>query len=264
MTTLYLGAAAIAVYASALIFHVLQLRKHPQLPSTLLQVATLTAIVFHSITMVGLLLQGTDLDLSLVKILALISLVVNFIVFISGLRKPLHNLYIFLFPIAVLTLLIALTGETTKTTVLLSPQIQAHVLLSIVAYSLLAIAALQALFVGYQDFQLRNKHQNLLMRAFPPLQTMEALLFEIIWAGEVLLSLSLLSGFLFYESIFGQQLVHKVVFSLIAWTFYAVLLWGRHQKGWRGSTAIRLTWAGFVAILLGYIGSKFVLEILLS
>ena len=146
----------------------------------------------------------------------------------------------------------------------MSADMQAHVLISLLAYSLLAIAALQALLAGSQDWQLKHKLQNLLMRTFPPVQTMEALLFELIWAGEILLTLSLLSGFLFYDDLFAQKLVHKVVFSLVAWAVYAILLWGRHYRGWRGNKAIRWTWAGFSAILLGFIGSKFVVEFILS
>jgi|TARA_B110000259_G_scaffold187781_1_gene243301 ABC-type uncharacterized transport system permease subunit len=93
---------------------------------------------------------------------------------------------------------------------------------------------------------------------------MEALLFELIWAGQILLTLSLLSGFLFYDDFFAQKLAHKVVFSLVAWLVYATLLWGRHYRGWRGNKAIRWTWAGFSAMLVGYLGSKFVVEFLLS
>jgi len=103
----------------------------------------------------------------------------------------------------------------------------------------------------------------LLMRTFPPLQSMEALLFELIWAGEIMLTLSLLSGFVFYEDFFAQKLLHKVAFSLVAWAFFGVLLWGRQFQGWRGKTAARWTWAGFIAIVLGYVGSKVVLEFLL-
>ena len=93
---------------------------------------------------------------------------------------------------------------------------------------------------------------------------METLLFELIWAGEILLTLSLVSGFLFFDDLFAQQLVHKVTFSIVAWAVYAILLWGRHNRGWRGNKAIRWTWAGFIAILLGYIGSKIVLEFILT
>ena len=101
------------------------------------------------------------------------------------------------------------------------------------------------------------------MRTLPPVQTMEILLFELIWAGEILLTLSLVSGFLFFDDLFAQHLVHKVAFSLVAWFVYVILLWGRHSRGWRGNKAIRWTWGGFIAILLGYIGSKVVMEFIL-
>jgi ABC-type uncharacterized transport system permease subunit len=185
------------------------------------------------------------------------------VMFCSGLKKPIHSLNLFLFPISALTIAAALASASTKTAAMLAPSMQLHVLLSILAYSLLAMAALQAALMGYQNWQLKHKHQNLLMRTFPPLQSMEALLFELIWAGELMLTLSLLSGFIFYEDFFAQKLLHKVVFSLAAWVFFGVLLWGRQVQGWRGKTAIRWTWAGFIAIVLGYVGSKVVIEFLL-
>ena len=258
-----LGFAAIAVYAYGLVYHLLQLRTDPQFNPILLQVITGIGISLHALAISGLLLIEGGLDLSLFKILALLALVINILVFVSGLKKPLHSLYLVLLPVSALCLLAALTNPSTKPPALMSAPIQAHVLISILAYSLLAIAALQALLAGYQDWQLKHKHQNILMRTLPPVQTMEILLFELIWAGEILLTLSLVSGFLFFDDLFAQHLVHKVAFSLVAWFVYAILLWGRHSRGWRGNKAIRWTWAGFIAIVLGYIGSKVVMEFIL-
>jgi ABC-type uncharacterized transport system permease subunit len=263
MTGSMLGFAAIAVYAYGLVYHLLQLRTDPQFNPILLQVITGIGISLHALAISGLLLIEGGLDLSLFKILALLALVINILVFVSGLKKPLHSLYLMLLPISALCLLAALTNPSTKPPALMSVPIQAHVLISILAYSLLAIAALQALLAGYQDWQLKHKHQNILMRTLPPVQTMEILLFELIWAGEILLTLSLVSGFLFFDDLFAQHLVHKVAFSLVAWFVYVILLWGRHSRGWRGNKAIRWTWGGFIAILLGYIGSKVVMEFIL-
>jgi ABC-type uncharacterized transport system permease subunit len=262
MTSL-LASAAVAVYLLAFGYQVLQLRKQINTPTLALQLVTALAIVLHSQAVADLLFSSEGLDLSLLKIFALISLIINVVVFCSGLKKPIHSLNLLLFPISALTITAALAGASTKTAVMLAPSMQLHVLLSILAYSLLAIAALQAALMGYQNWQLKHKHQNLLMRTFPPLQSMEALLFELIWAGELILTLSLLSGFIFYDDFFAQKLLHKVVFSLVAWVFFGVLLWGRQVQGWRGKTAIRWTWAGFIAIVLGYVGSKVVLEFLL-
>ena len=220
------------------------------------------AIALHLVAAHQLLRSSGGLDLGLLKVLALISAVVNLVVWTSALRKPIDNLYPLLLPAAALFLagvLLAPQGAALQ----LSPQLQGHIVISLLAYSLLTVAALQALLVAYQDWQLHHKHQNAFMRRLPPLQTMEALLFEFVWIGQILLTLSLLSGFLYYEDFTAQHLLHKVVFSLIAWLFFAILLWGRHRLGWRGYTAVRLTWAGFGAIVLGYVGSKFVLEFVL-
>ena len=85
----------------------------------------------------------------------------------------------------------------------------------------------------------------------------------LIWTGEVLLALSLVTGAMFFENLFAQHLAHKTVLSIIAWLVFATLLWGRHQLGWRGITAIKWTLAGFSLLILAYFGSKIVLEFVL-
>jgi len=102
------------------------------------------------------------------------------------------------------------------------------------------------------------------MATLPPLQTMEALLFEMLWAGTVLLGLSIITGLLFFEDLRSQHLIHKMFFSLIALLVYCTLLWGRHFHGWRGKKAIRWTLGGFVALMLAYFGTKLVLELILA
>jgi ABC-type uncharacterized transport system permease subunit len=114
-----------------------------------------------------------------------------------------------------------------------------------------------------QDRHLHRRHPGGFVRALPPLQTMEALLFEMIAVGFVLLSISLASGFLFLEDMFAQHLAHKTILSVAAWTVFALLLWGRFRFGWRGRTALRWTIAGFLVLMLAYFGSKAVLELIL-
>ena len=83
-------------------------------------------------------------------------------------------------------------------------------------------------------------------------------------AGFILLTLSLLTGAIFLENIFAQHLVHKTSLSLLAWIVFAILLWGRWRSGWRGRRAIRWTLGGFSVLVLAYIGSKLVLELVLG
>jgi ABC-type uncharacterized transport system permease subunit len=144
-----------------------------------------------------------------------------------------------------------------------STGLASHVIFSIIAYGVLTIASLQAVALAIQENALK-KHRTLkLINILPPLQTMEELLFDMLWLGFILLSASIASGYLFVEDLFAQHLVHKTVFSITAWLVFATLLWGRHQQGWRGKTAVRWTLVGFAALMLAYFGSKFVLELLL-
>jgi ABC-type uncharacterized transport system permease subunit len=89
-------------------------------------------------------------------------------------------------------------------------------------------------------------------------------MFQLIGAGFALLTLALVSGILFVENLFAQHLIHKTVLSLAAWAVFGVLLFGRWRWGWRGRRAVRLTLAGMVLLLLGFLGSRFVLELVLK
>jgi ABC-type uncharacterized transport system permease subunit len=244
--------------------YVLKLSNKGRIKINLIQALTGLAIVIHGFATFGLLLHEGGLDLSLLKILSLLALVINGLVFLSSIKEPIHSLYLALFPISAVTLVFALISASTKSTDVIPYSLQVHILTSIIAYSFLAIAALQALLAGYQNWQLKHKHQNVLMRTMPALETMEKLLFKLIWVGEILLTASLLTGFYVYDDFFAQQLIHKVTFSIVAWLVYAVLIFGRYHYGWRGQRAINWTWVGFSAILLGYLGSKFVIEFILS
>jgi ABC-type uncharacterized transport system permease subunit len=139
-----------------------------------------------------------------------------------------------------------------------------HIACSLSANALLAIAAMQAGLVALQDRQLRTHHNLGMTRWLPPLQKMERLLFELLWIGFAVLSLAIISGFVFLEDMLAQHVAHKTVFTISAWVVYASLLWGHYKLGWRSRTAVKLTLIGFSLILLAYFGSKFVLQWLLN
>jgi len=141
---------------------------------------------------------------------------------------------------------------------------QAHVVLSLLAFSLLAIAAFQAALLAIQDHYLRLRRPGGFVRALPPLETMERLLFRIIALGFIFLTAALLLGWVALEDLFAQHLVHKTALSLVAWAVFGILLWGRWYFGWRGRTAVRWTTGGLTVLLLAYFGSKLVLELILG
>lgn len=145
-----------------------------------------------------------------------------------------------------------------------------HIAVAILAYSTLTIAAFHAVLMALQESRLhtRNAQAGWLAAALdqlPALLTMEKLLFRLIWIGFVLLSLTVLSGVVFTEQLFGTVLKwdHKSVFAMLSWLLFAALLAGRQWRGWRGKTALRFTLAGFATLVLAYVGSRFVLEVVL-
>lgn len=222
----------------------------------------------------GFLLQGyavylelhhpNGIDLSFFPVGSLVAWAVAGMVLASSLRQRLDNLFIGVFPLAAITALLAGFMDTSSMPKPYAGGLITHILLSLLAYSLFTIATVQAVLLSRQEAALKQHHTRGLVTSLPPLQMMERLLFESLWAGFVLLSASLVSGFLFVDNLFAQHLAHKTLLSLFAWLVYAVLLAGRHFLGWRSRTAVRWTLGGFVLLMLGFFGSKLVLELLLK
>lgn len=147
-----------------------------------------------------------------------------------------------------------------------SPAFRAHFIIAMLAYSLFTLAALHAMLMAIAERQL---HSGRLTRTFanlPPLLTMETLLFRLIGIAFILLTLTLSSGIVFSESLFGQafRLDHKTVFAIVSWLLFGALLVGRRVWGWRGRVALRWTLAGFTTLVLAYVGSRFVIEVVLG
>lgn len=150
-----------------------------------------------------------------------------------------------------------------------------HLILAMLAYSFFALAALHALVMALLEQQLHfakrpgtHRSSDVLkgpLAGLPPLLTLETLIFRIIGLGFFFLTLTLLTGTIFSETIFGRalQFNHKTLFALISWCIFASLLAGRHLYGWRGRIALRWTFAGFATLLLAYVGSRFVIEVIL-
>lgn len=141
-----------------------------------------------------------------------------------------------------------------------------HFVAAMLAYSLFALSALHAAFLNFAERQLHRRHVSRGLNALPPILALEELLFRMISAGFVLLTLAVGSGVFFSEAIYGKPLSfdHKTLFALLSWAIFAALLLGRWRFGWRGKLAQRWLLTGFFALVLAYIGSRFVLEAILQ
>ncbi len=222
------------------------------------------ALVLHAIA-IGLTIYGAEgLRFGLFNTASLVFLLMVLITHVLGLWQPVGTLLLVFYPLAVLSLLAALLMDGRLPAEQPGWELGMHVGLSILAYSLLTIAAIQAGAVAVLNRELKRRHTHGLIEIMPPLQTMERMLFQLIWAGELLLTLAIASGAIFLEDLFAPGMAHKTILSIVAWGMFAVLLWGRHWMGWRGRIAIRWTVAGFMMLILAYFGSRFVLEFLLQ
>ncbi|MCG8486735.1 MAG: cytochrome c biogenesis protein CcsA [Candidatus Thiodiazotropha sp.] len=222
-------------------------------------------ILLHAIPHYQNLMAASGFNMGIFNATSLIAWTIALLLLVSSLTKPVENLGIFIMPIAAIAIFLENRYQTVH---FLSGQLSSgltiHILVSMLAYSLFTLASVQAVLLAIQDHHLHQRHPGGFIRALPPLQTMESLLFEMIAVGFVLLSLALLSGFAFLENMFQQHLAHKTILSIIAWLVFGTLLWGRYRFGWRGQKALIWTLSGFVVLMLAYFGTKVVLELILS
>ena len=206
-------------------------------------------------------------DFGLWHALSLISWLTLLVYWVARFFYPLGCLQALVLPLA--ALVSALPGLFPSVHVLSNTNLwtfQAHIGVAMLAYSLFTIAVFHAVLISQVEKHLHRASLPRILRNLPPLLTMETLLFRMIGIGFVLLTLTLASGMLFSEAIFGKawQFNHKVLFGFMSWGVFATLLWGHLFYGWRGRIAVRWTVGGFALLLLAYLGSKFVLEILLG
>ncbi len=225
----------------------------------------LAGLTLHGLALYNSMVSPTGINLGFYSSMSLVSAFIVLLTLVAVWRYPVEILAIILLPIATITMIFNFSNETHH--ILDASSSNAlifHILTSIIAYSILALAALQAILLSIQNRLLHAHQPGGIIKLMPPLKNMEVLLFEVIVVGFIALTISLGSGLIFLENMFAQQLVHKTVLSILAWFVFLILLIGHWKLGWRGRVAIRWTLSGFVSLMLAYFGSKFVLEILLN
>lgn len=228
--------------------------------------AVVVPLALHGWLLYDTLFIWGALNLGLVYALSLILWLTVLVYWLARYFYPLSSLQTLVLPLAaVSTALPAIFPDAHILSQPASGLFDTHVLMAMLAYSLFTIAALHAGLMSLVEKRLHHAKLPKVLQNLPPLLTMETLLFRVIGAGFVLLTITVASGMLFSEKIFGHplQFSHKVLFGIVSWMIFAVLLWGHRFYGWRGHTAVRWTLSGFGFLVLAYLGSQFVLEVIL-
>jgi len=261
-----LAIIAAAFYVAAAILLLLSLTRAdaestPKLGRRAQWIAAAALIVHTAVALTQTGLPGT-LQLPLFVSLNVAAAFVVGLLLMLCLRQSADYLGLAVYPLAAILVLMSTSNPQAGTS--LGLDIQLHVLLSLTAYAFLSLAAAQAVLVWIQRRQLQAHRPGGFMRALPALDTTESLLFTLLSAGFIVLSLSLATGFFYLDDMFAQSLVHKTVLSVLAWVIFGSLLFARWRWGWRGQRAVVWTLAGFAVLITAYFGSKFVLELLLN
>jgi len=217
------------------------------------------AVIAHLVSLSLTIWQGEYFIFNFANSLSMIALLGSLILLLLNRQYRADTLGIFIFPLAALSTLLPIGFEEHMP---LPLEIGSHVLISIAAYSVMGIATAQAILYSIQEKRFRKRQLSNLMRALPPLQVMEDLMFKLIIIGFVLLSFALLSGAFFVEDLFAQHLVHKTFFAIISWVLYSILLIGHYQQGWRGQTAVKYVIGGYILLVISFIGTELVLQML--
>lgn len=223
------------------------------------------ALLAHGAALVQQTVFGSTLLLGVAEAASLLAWLSALMLWVFCLREPLQTLGVVQYPLSALcTLWPALAPDAGNPIPLADWKIGIHIVLSLFSAGLLTLASIQALAAMILDRMLHDPARLHWAQRLPPLQTMERLLFQLIFTGFFLLSLTLLSGLLFVHDLLGQHLAHKTILSVLAWLIFGGLLLGRLRYGWRGRKALRWTLSGYGVLVLAYFGSKWVLEGLLG
>jgi ABC-type uncharacterized transport system permease subunit len=225
-------------------------------------------LVLHAMLLYQEVLSPEGMDLGVANAISLLIWLTLLIYWVASLvYDGMSGILAMLAPVALVALLLQAAIPTHHYVGYAgTPIFTLHFGIAMLAYSLFIVATVHALLMLALEKWLHRGVLPPFLRTLPPLLEMEALLFRILLAAFVLLTLTVVSGLFFSEQMFGKPLTftHKTLFGIVSWVIFGALLAGHYFRGWRGKTAVHWTLAGFTALLLAYIGSKVVLELILK
>ena len=230
------------------------------------QILHALALLLHAIAIWNALVRPDGLDLSFANALSLVAGLAVLAAWLTGLLRTLPRVAVVVLPVAAICALVpSVATSPHRIRFAGEPWAAAHIAVALCAYALFVVVAMQALVMTGLEKRLHRGLPDASACASPPLLTLERYMFRLLAVGFALLTLTLASGIVFSEQLFGKAvtLTHKNVFSVAGWLAFAILLFGRWRYGWRGRTALKWILGGTLLLVLGYLGSKFVLEVLL-
>ncbi len=230
-------------------------------------ISVVVAMALHiAILRSGILIEPKlGQNMSLLNVASLVGWLISVTMLLASFRLPNTILLPVVYSFTGLTVLLSgLIPSAHVMQINVQPNLLIHISLALFAYACLAIASLYAIQLSYINFRLKEKNASLLHSSLPPLMAVENILFKLLLVGTVLLTLSLVSGFMFLDNMFAKEQSHKTALSLLSWGLYSIILIGHSIFGWRGKLVIWSTIVSGVLLTLAYFGSRFVREVILN
>lgn len=240
---------------------------HQQGPSQKLTIILSTvAILAHMLLLVNSVFRADGQDLSIVNVALLTCWVIVISVTTVSLKFPATLLLPVVYGFAALLTMASLfiPHHILLQSIDVDVGLVTHISLSLLAYCILIIATLYGVQFYFIDKRLKRKDLAIVHSHLPPLMVVERQLYQLVNLGTILLTLALLSGFVFLDGMFAAQFIHKTILSLVAWCIFAVIALGHMKKGWRGKPVVIAIMVAAFILTLAYFGSRFIQEVILN
>lgn len=269
MSVIFIGLLlCLAGFLLSAVFCARSIYTHAQNQAKIILPAAVIATALELVVAKQALYIDDQLTLSLASMSLLVSGLINAVILWRSIKQfnPMMVLVTTAFA-ALLSLFLVITPQNSalyhSAIITTSLPMLVHIVLSVAAYCILVIASLYALQFHYIDTKLKTKTLSL-NSYLPPLNVVENQHFKLMSLGVLLLTAALITGFAFLESMWAKDYAHKTILSLVAWVIFVSLTLGHKIYGWRGHKSAIITIIGAIILSLGYFGSRFVREILLS
>ena len=229
--------------------------------------AILVPLALQALALYPEIFAARELRFGFAQALSVMMFLAVLMCWIEGFFFPVDALYVILFAASAVCAPLPAFFAGRVSTDAVSFEFRLHLVAGMLAYSLFTVAMLHALLIARVESRLHEASAGLdgPLGRLPPLLSLERLVFALIGAAFAVLTVTLALGIAYSEAFIGRAMrfEHKTVFVVLSWLIFGLLLVGRWRYGWRGRTALRWTVSGFVALMLAYPGSRFVLEVLL-
>ncbi len=216
------------------------------------------AMAMHLIYAVLVVSTGSGIYLSIWSSAVIMTFVAMVCTFYLYLVQGYRVLALVAVPLAIISLFFGLLLSPREGALIDHPTAIAHVLISMVTYATLGLAAVQAGSIIVLHQRLKRNDSTAFVKLMPPLQTVEATAMHLQWLGVTFLTLTIVTGLIFRWDFVqqGNYVLHLGI-ALICWVLYLALICGQLWFGWRGQISARLSLLAFAILLIGYFGLQF-------